>query len=91
MQLSHEQILVQGFVDLQLRVGGILQTHRFVIVTEKTTYGQVSYLEVKANVVASELAKIAKQLDFPVRSPLGTAFPPGKSSKDFATTDFATT
>jgi len=84
MQVSREQIIIQGFVDLQLRVGGILQTHRFVVVKEKTTFGQVSYLEVKANIVASALAKIAKQLDFPVRSPLGIAFPPGKGSKDFA-------
>ena len=85
MILSREQILSQGFAEIRVKVAGIQQRHKFVIVKEKTAFGEVPYLETKGNVTVSELARLAQEFDLPVRSPLGKVFPPGKGPKDFAT------
>ena len=84
MKLTKEQILSQGWVEIPVKVTGINQRHKFFVVKEKTPFGEVAYLVTKGNITAAELARIAEEYDFPVRSPLGTAFPPGKGSRDFA-------
>ena len=84
MNISKEQILSQGHAEIRVKVGGIIQRHKFLIVKEKTAFGEVPYLETKGSVTVSELARLSQELGLPVRSPLGTAFPPGKGTKDFA-------
>jgi len=84
MEETREQILSQGFVESRVKVAGLLQRHKFFVVKEKTPFGEVAYLEAKTNVPQAELARLAAESGFPVRSPLGVAFPPGKSPKDLA-------
>ena len=83
MSLPKEDILKQGYVDLHARVGGILQTHRFIVQKEKTGFGEILILVTKGNVASGELARLAEEVQLPLRSPLGTAFPKGKGPKDF--------
>ena len=75
MKFSKEEIVKQGYVDAHVRVGGILQTHRFTVQKEKTGFGEIDFLVTKGNVPPSELAKLSGELQMPVKSPLGTAFP----------------
>lgn len=83
MAQTKDQILNQGYIDLHLRVGGILQVHRFIVTKEKTGFGEVMFLVTKGKVAAGELARVAEELQMPMRSPLGTAFPKNKGPKDF--------
>ncbi len=78
-----EQIISNGFIEVRLRVGGILQRHKFTVAYDQTPTGRVRYLVSNANIPAAQLANLANEYQLPFRSPLGTAFPPGKASKDF--------
>ena len=81
---SREEIIKQGFVEIRLRIAGIIQKHHFQIEKEKTVFGDVIYLTTKGKVTPVDLAKLAEELQLPVRSPRGTAFPKGKALSDFA-------
>lgn len=83
MKLSKEQVISQGHTELHARVGGILQSHRFILQKEKTGFGIVSVLVTAGNVPVGELARLADEIGIPLRSPLGIAFPKGKGPKDF--------
>ena len=80
---SKEEIIAQGYIDLRERVGGIIQAHRFLVQKEKTGFGEILILVTKGNVAAGELARLAEEMQLPLRSPFGTAFPRGKGPKDF--------
>lgn len=81
MRLSKEQILAQGYADLHARVSGIRQLHRFFVQQEKTGFGEIVVLVTKGNVAIGELARLAEEVQMPLRSPLGIAYPksPAKS------------
>ena len=83
MVLKKEQIIQQGYADLHLRVGGILQLHRFVVTKEKTGFGEVLFLVTKGKVAPGELARASEELQIPLKSPLATAFPKNMGPKDF--------
>ena len=72
---SKEGILTRGYLDAHVRVGGIRQTHRFIVQKEKTGFGELDFLVTKGNVPQSELARLAEEHKMPAKSPLGTAFP----------------
>ena len=80
---SKDDILKDGYVDMHAKVGGILQTHRFTAQKEKTGFGEMLILVTKGNVASGELARLAEEVQLPLRSPFGTAFPRGKGPKDF--------
>lgn len=86
MQLSKEQILSNGFIELQVKFSGVIQRHKFIVKKEKTGFGEVNFLFVNANLPPAEMIRLSKELDFPIRSTNSSAFPPGKSAKDFVVT-----
>lgn len=77
------QILSQGFIEVRIKVTGILQRHKFTVVYDQTPMGKVLYLECKANIPVIQLANLAAEYQMPFRSSLGAAFPPGKMARDF--------
>ncbi len=80
---SREEILKAGFVEIRLKIAGIVQKHHFKIEKEKTAFGEVTYLTTKGRVTPMDLAKLSEELQLPVRSVRGTAFPKGKGASDF--------
>lgn len=80
---SREEILEQGYADLRIRIAGIIQKHHFQVQWEKTTFGMVPYLTTKGMVPPADLARLAEEIQLPLRSPLGTAFPLRKGPSDF--------
>lgn len=80
---SKEEIIAQGYIDLRARVAGIIQSHRFIVQKEKTGFGEILILVTKGNVTVGELARLSEEIQLPLRSPFGTAFPRGKGPKDF--------
>jgi len=84
MVVVREEILKTGFVDLKIKIAGIIQKHRLEIVREDTPYGRVPYLVTKVKDISmKELVRIAEELQLPVKSPTSVAFPPGKMPADF--------
>ncbi|MEK6982913.1 MAG: hypothetical protein AABX38_08315 [Candidatus Micrarchaeota archaeon] len=83
MVISKEQIISNGFIELQVKFSGVIQRHKFIVKKEKTGFGEVIFLVVNANLPPAEMARLSKELDFPIKSINSTAFPPGKSAKDF--------
>ncbi len=83
---TKDEILKNGFLEVRIKITGIIQRHRFTVVYDNTPFGKVVYLQIKANIPAIELSKLATEYQLPFRSPLGTAYPAGKGSKDFAST-----
>lgn len=85
MQLpSKEQILKDGFADLRVRVGGVLQRHRFTIVREQTAFGLVPYLVTKSHIPNLEMLRVSEGIGLPLKSKDLSVFPKGKMAKDFA-------
>ncbi|MBI2079785.1 hypothetical protein HYT84_03400 [Candidatus Micrarchaeota archaeon] len=82
--VSREEILKNGFVEIRVRVAGIIQRHKFNVVREETPFGSVPYLVVKAMIPHVELVRIAEEIQLPVRNKEATVFPKGKMVKDFA-------
>ncbi|MDO8554583.1 MAG: hypothetical protein Q7S22_07275 [Candidatus Micrarchaeota archaeon] len=80
---TKDEILKNGFLEVRIRVTGIFQRHKFTVVYDTTPLGKVVYLQIKNNIIPTELAKLASEYQLPFRSPLGTAYPAGKGSKDF--------
>ena len=83
MKITRAEILEKGSIELQVKVAGIVQRQIFNVKKEMTGFGEVNFLVTTANIPAVELARFSKELDFPVKSPRLTVFPPGKSVKDF--------
>jgi len=84
MVVVREEILKKGFVDLKVKIAGMIQKHRFEVVKEETPHGVVPYLVTKEKDISmKELVRIAEEIQLPVKSPLSVAFPPGKMPSDF--------
>jgi hypothetical protein len=78
-----KKVLKQGYADIRLRVSGMLQKHRFTLKTEKSAFGNYYLLETGVPMPSAELVRSANEVGFPLRSPTGLFFPPGKGPKDF--------
>ncbi len=87
MEPTKEEILKTGFVDVRIRLAGIIQRHRLAVTEERTPYGTALILTTNAKIPPIDLTKLAEQFQLPARSPLGTAFPKGKGIKDFVKED----
>jgi hypothetical protein len=81
--VNREQILTRGHIDMQVRVGGILQKHRLTVEKEKTAFGKVVYLSTKVNIPNGELVRMVEELQLPIKTPQGKIFPRGKGPWDF--------
>lgn len=79
------EIVRKGFAEAEIRIAGMLQIHRFLVVKEKTAFGEIPALapERKVTLPLTEALKVANQLDLPVLSASGLVFPAGKFAKDF--------
>lgn len=84
--MGMEEIVQKGFAEARIRVGGILQLHRFILEKEKSAFGFIPILVLKtaSTAPAAELLKVANQFQLPVKSKDFIVFPEGKSAKDFA-------
>ncbi|MFH1095499.1 MAG: hypothetical protein V1728_04745 [Candidatus Micrarchaeota archaeon] len=79
-----EKLLKEGKADIEVRHSSMLQRLEFHIVREKTPVGPVPFAKVERWVDASELLRVAAELDLPVLAPSGKFFAPGKKSSDYA-------
>lgn len=84
MALSAEEIIRRGFVDIHVRVSGIRQCHRLVLVRENTAFGIINCLSSRVEIPSSELLKVTEEIGLPIKTPSTTAFPRGKGPIDFA-------
>ncbi|MEW5996849.1 MAG: hypothetical protein AB1657_04615 [Candidatus Micrarchaeota archaeon] len=80
------EIVKKGYTEAHIRIAGILQLHRFIVVKEKTAFGEIPVLvpERKIALPLTEALKVANESGLPARSSSGLVFPPGKFAKDFA-------
>lgn len=81
--MSSEEILRQGFVEVKATVAGVRQAHRLEVVMEKTPAGEFPVLVSKHYIPATELLRLAKELELPVRHGKTIVFPPGKMAGHF--------
>jgi hypothetical protein len=79
-------LVKKGRAEAHIRIAGILQLHPFIVVKEKTAFGEIPVLvpEKKVLLPLTEALKVANELDIPVRCAAGLVFPTGKFAKDFA-------
>jgi hypothetical protein len=83
--MNHD-IVKKGSAEAEIRIAGMLQLHKFLVIREKTGFGEIPVLvpEKKLTLPTTEAIKVANLLDLPVRSSAGLVFPQGKFAKDFA-------
>jgi len=85
MQTALDRIISQGYVDVRIRIGGILQKHRLTVGKEKTAFGEMTRLVSKVDIPAGEMVRLANELQLPIKTPTGKVFPKGKGPADFTT------
>jgi len=75
--------LKAGKVDIRVMRSGTLQFQEFVIKRLQLPIGQYPVLSVDKFIDMSELLRLAEEYQLPVSAKNGTAFPQGKTAKDF--------
>ncbi|MFA5412087.1 MAG: hypothetical protein WC350_01935 [Candidatus Micrarchaeia archaeon] len=82
----NKELIKKGRAEAHIRIAGILQLHPFVVIKEKTAFGEIPVLvpEKKVLLPLTEALKVANEMDLPVRCSAGLVFPAGKFAKDFA-------
>jgi hypothetical protein len=75
--------LKAGKVDIRVTRSGTLQFQEFVVKRLPLPIGQYAVLFVDKFIDMSELLRLAEEYQLPVSAKNGTAFPKGKTSKDF--------
>jgi hypothetical protein len=78
-----KKILKDGFLQIKVRVSGMLQNHKFLLKKENSAFGDYYLLETDIPIMAAEMMRAANEVGLPLRSPTGFFFPKGKSPKDF--------
>jgi len=73
-----------GKVDIKVMRSGTLQFQEFQIKRIPSPVGPYAVLSVDKFIDMSELLRLAEEYQLPVSAKNGTAFPQGKTSKDFA-------
>ncbi|NYZ75855.1 hypothetical protein H0N98_01220 [Candidatus Micrarchaeota archaeon] len=76
--------LKAGKVDIKVMRSGTLQFQEFIIKRIPSPVGAYPMLFVDKFIDLSELLRLAEECQLPVSAKNGTAFPRGKTSKDFA-------
>ena len=82
-KMTRAEILAAGKADIPVIHSSMRQRLEFVVVREKTPAGPVPFLTVKRWVDASQLLKLAQELDLPIAAPSGKYFAPGKKASDY--------
>ena len=75
--------LKHGKVDIKVMRSGTLQFQEFVVKRLQLPIGQYPVLSVDKFIDMSELLRLAEEYQLPVSAKNGTAFPQGKTAKDF--------
>ncbi len=75
--------LKQGKIDIKVMRSGTLQFQEFVVKRLPLPIGQYPVLFIDKFIDMSELLRLAEECQLPVSAKNGTAFPRGKTSKDF--------
>lgn len=83
VNITREQIMKQGYIDVKVQVQGLRQSHRLQVVEESTPRGVIKYLVSKYYIPTQELVRIAEALQFPIKHKDTVVFPKGKMPKDF--------
>lgn len=76
--------LKAGKVDIKVMRSGTLQFQEFVVKRIPSPVGAYPVLSVDKFIDMSELLRLAEECQLPISAKNGTAFPRGKTSKDFA-------
>ena len=75
--------LKAGKADIKVMRSGTLQFQEFVVKRLQLPIGQYPVLSVDKFIDMSELLRLAEEYQLPISAKNGTAFPRGKTSKDF--------
>ena len=70
-------------VELKVKRSGMIQRILFEIKKVDEPYGSYPVLHTDRAIDLSELARLADEINLPVRAPNGIVFPRGKTGKDF--------
>jgi len=81
--VSIEQILKAGKTEIRVLRSGMYQRIVFEIKRIKTPMGEYPLLSTDRQIDFKEIARVSEETGLPVQTPSGTAFPKGKSAKDF--------
>lgn len=82
--VSKEEILKKGSVEVRVKISGIYKRIEFKVEREKTPWGMVPFCVSSYPVPATELIRVAEELQLPVKCKGMKVFPKGKSAQDFA-------
>ena len=82
-QLDRDQILKDGKVEIRVMRQGVFQRIEFVIKLIDGPFGKYPVLATGRQIDMKELVKLAEKIDLPIQGTIGTAYPKGKSGKDF--------
>lgn len=82
-EFNVEQILKEGKVEVEVKRPGFLKKEILKVVYEQVGESRYPVLFINKVVEFKELSRLANLLQLPVKAPNGTAFPEGKSIKDF--------
>lgn len=81
--LDRDQILKDGHVEIRVQRQGVFQRIEFKIEIVDSPYGKYPVLTTERQIDMKELVKLAEKIDLPIKGTIGTAYPKGKSGKDF--------
>jgi hypothetical protein len=78
-----KDIIQKGRIEIPVMRSGMRQRIIFEIKRIKTPMGEYPLLYTDRQIDFREMVRIAQEIGLPVQTPSGTAFPKGKSAKDF--------
>lgn len=78
-----DEILKAGFADVRVNVSGLRQAHRLEVKRERTPAGEIPVLVATHYIPATELVRLAEELQLPVRYKQTIVFPRGKMAGHF--------
>ncbi len=81
---NKEEILKRGYVDVKVFVAGFRQGHRLEVVRQKTSHGMVPFLICKHYIPATEMVRLAEELQLPIKHKDTVVFPRGTMPSSFA-------
>jgi hypothetical protein len=82
--VSAKNILEKGSVEVRIKSSGMFKRIMLKVVKEKTAWGVVPFLVSSYQVPATELVRLAEELQLPIKCNDMKVFPKGKAAADFA-------
>jgi len=82
-ELSLEEVLKAGKGEYRVHRKGMFQRIIFTVKIIKEPYGEYPVLFTDRVIDIKEAVRLSEELQIPVFTPNGNAFPKGKSGKDF--------